>query len=109
MVSVLLRGCDGPESLLPGCVPDLQLDSLPINIHCADLKVDADGGDVAAWRRREDVKKEYDRQKRIHRGSGLYHTGKIRHSTKGEAEHFTVYYWMGQLLWSGDVFIACVN
>lgn len=45
-----LRRCDGPESLLASCVPDLQLHPLAIDVHSSDLEVHADGGDVAACR-----------------------------------------------------------
>lgn len=44
----LLRGSDGPESLLARRVPDLQLHPLPVDVHRSDLEVDADGGDVVA-------------------------------------------------------------
>lgn len=50
-VWLLSRGCDGSESLLTRRVPDLQLHPLALDVHCPDLKVNADGGDVAACRR----------------------------------------------------------
>lgn len=43
-----LRGCDGSEPLLSRRVPDLQFHPLPVDVHCSDFKVHADGGDVAA-------------------------------------------------------------
>jgi len=33
--------CDGPETLLPGCVPDLQLDASPVNINILNLEVNS--------------------------------------------------------------------
>ncbi len=44
--SAHLPGSDGPEPLLPGRVPDLQLDGLAVQLDGSDLEVDADGGDV---------------------------------------------------------------
>ena len=38
---------DRAEALLPRCVPDLQLDGLPVLVQGADLEIDADGADVA--------------------------------------------------------------
>ena len=35
---------DGAESLLSGCVPDLELDALTIHFHIFDLEINADGG-----------------------------------------------------------------
>lgn len=43
-----LRGRDGAEALLAGRVPDLQLHLLPVDLHCADLEVHPNRGDVAA-------------------------------------------------------------
>lgn len=48
--SLSLRGCDGSEPLLARCVPDLQFNSLSIDVYCSDLEVHTDGGDVAACR-----------------------------------------------------------
>jgi hypothetical protein len=31
--------CDGPETLLTCCIPDLQFDSLSIKLDCSDLKI----------------------------------------------------------------------
>jgi hypothetical protein len=42
--SVVGRG-DGPETLLAGGVPYLQLHALAVELDGADLEVDADGGD----------------------------------------------------------------
>lgn len=42
--AVVCRG-DGPEALLAGCVPDLQLDALAVKLDGPYLEVDADGGD----------------------------------------------------------------
>mmetsp|Transcript_24079 Transcript_24079/g.75448 ORF Transcript_24079/g.75448 Transcript_24079/m.75448 type:complete len:263 (+) Transcript_24079:560-1348(+) len=38
---------DCAEALLPGSIPNLQLDHLALELHGANFKVDADGGDVA--------------------------------------------------------------
>ena len=43
------RGGDGAEALLSGRVPDLQLHLLTVDLHRPDLKVHADGGDVATY------------------------------------------------------------
>lgn len=53
------RGGDGAKSLLPGRVPDLQLDLLAGDGHRPDLEVHADCGDVVA---RERVVSEPDEQ-----------------------------------------------
>jgi len=37
-------GGDGAETLLPRGIPDLQLDSFPIDLHVLDLEVNTDGG-----------------------------------------------------------------
>ena len=42
--SVVGRG-DGPETLLPGGIPYLQLHALAVELDGADFEVDADGGD----------------------------------------------------------------
>jgi len=42
---VVRRG-DGPESLLPGCIPDLQLYRLPVKLYSSDFKVDTYCGNV---------------------------------------------------------------
>jgi hypothetical protein len=44
--SVITRS-DGSESLLAGCVPDLQLDCLAIQLDGSDFEVDANGANVA--------------------------------------------------------------
>jgi hypothetical protein len=41
----VIRRCDRAEPLLSCRVPNLQLHALAIELDCADLKVDADGGD----------------------------------------------------------------
>ncbi len=46
--AAVVGGGDGPEALLPGRVPDLQLDALAADVHRADLEVDADRRDVVA-------------------------------------------------------------
>lgn len=43
--AAVVGGGDGPEALLAGGVPDLELDALAIELDGADLEVDADGGD----------------------------------------------------------------
>lgn len=43
--TAIVGGGDGAESLLAGGVPDLQLDTLSIELNGPDLEVDADGGD----------------------------------------------------------------
>ncbi len=43
--AAVIRRRDGPEPLLPGRVPDLQLDALAIQLDRSDLEVDPDGGD----------------------------------------------------------------
>ena len=48
--SVVGRG-DGPEALLAGGVPDLQLDALAVELDGPDLEVDADGGDEGGGER----------------------------------------------------------
>mmetsp|Transcript_8630 Transcript_8630/g.24220 ORF Transcript_8630/g.24220 Transcript_8630/m.24220 type:complete len:319 (-) Transcript_8630:1038-1994(-) len=44
--AAVVRGGDGAEALLAGGVPNLELDGLAVELDGADLKVDADGGDV---------------------------------------------------------------
>lgn len=41
----VVSGSDGSETFLPSSIPNLQLDSLPIELDCSDLKVNTDGGD----------------------------------------------------------------
>lgn len=41
------RGGDGAETLLSSCVPNLQLHLLPVDLHCPNLKIHANRGDVA--------------------------------------------------------------
>jgi hypothetical protein len=43
--TAVVRCCDGAETLLTRCVPDLQLHALAVELDGADLEVDADGGD----------------------------------------------------------------
>lgn len=40
-----LTGCDGSEALLPGRVPDLQLDTLAVQLDRADLEIYPDRRD----------------------------------------------------------------
>ena len=48
--SVVGRG-DGPEALLAGGIPYLQLHTLAVELNGADLEVDADGGDERGRKR----------------------------------------------------------
>jgi len=48
---LVLRGSDGSEAFLPGGVPDLQLDLLPLDINGADLEVHTNSRNVSAWSR----------------------------------------------------------
>lgn len=48
MGAAVVGAGDCPEALLPGRVPDLQLYAHALDVHGADLKVHADGGDVTA-------------------------------------------------------------
>lgn len=41
----IIRRRDRPEPLLPGRIPYLQFDSLPVQLDGPDLEVDADGRD----------------------------------------------------------------
>jgi hypothetical protein len=45
------RGSNGTESLLPGRVPDLELDLLPVDFDGTDLEIDTDGGYVVSVER----------------------------------------------------------
>ena len=47
MGATVVRGGDGPEALLAGSVPNLELDGLPLQVNGANLKVNADGADEA--------------------------------------------------------------
>ena len=47
MGALVVGGGDGLEALLPGSVPDLELDSAASALESADLEVDADGGQEA--------------------------------------------------------------
>ena len=42
---------NSPEALLAGCIPDLQLDTLAIELDGPYLEVDADGGDEGGGER----------------------------------------------------------
>merc|ERR1740138_246150 len=42
----VVGGGDRAEALLPGCVPDLELDRLTVDWQGAESEVDTDGGDV---------------------------------------------------------------
>jgi hypothetical protein len=42
MSTLVVRRSDSLESLLPGCVPNLELDSFSINIDGSNLEVDTD-------------------------------------------------------------------
>ena len=39
--AAVVGGGDGAEPLLASCVPDLQLDLLPIQLYCANLEVNS--------------------------------------------------------------------
>lgn len=43
--AAVVGGGDGAEALLTGCVPDLELDALAVQLDGTDLEVDADGRD----------------------------------------------------------------
>mmetsp|Transcript_21046 Transcript_21046/g.35947 ORF Transcript_21046/g.35947 Transcript_21046/m.35947 type:complete len:88 (+) Transcript_21046:560-823(+) len=43
--SAEIGGGNGAETLLPRGVPNLQLDSLAIDLHILDLEINTDGGD----------------------------------------------------------------
>jgi len=43
--AAIVAGGDGPEALLAGSIPHLELDVLLVDLHVVDLEVDADGGD----------------------------------------------------------------
>lgn len=43
--ATVVSGSDGAETLLASGIPDLKLDALAIQLNCADLEVNADGGD----------------------------------------------------------------
>lgn len=62
MGAAIVGACDRPKALLPGRVPDLQLHAQPVDVHGADLEVNADGGYVTA---RECVVRESDEQRRL--------------------------------------------
>ena len=47
---VALRRGDGAESFLACRIPDLEFDTLPVNVHRADLEVHPDSGYVASCR-----------------------------------------------------------
>jgi len=47
MCTSVVGRSNGPEALLSGCVPNLKLHSLAVELDGADFKVHADGGDVA--------------------------------------------------------------
>merc|ERR1719247_890841 len=64
--AAVVRGRDRAEPLLPGGVPDLELDGLPLNGQRAEAEVHADGGDVAV---REAVVREPQEE------AGLAHPG----------------------------------
>lgn len=36
--------CDGAETFLARCVPNLEFHSLAVQLDCADLKINSDGG-----------------------------------------------------------------
>jgi hypothetical protein len=42
--TLVIAGCNGLESLLASCVPNLEFDSLSIYLVVTDLKVDANCG-----------------------------------------------------------------
>lgn len=43
MSSFVVAGSDSLKAFLAGCVPNLELDCLLINVNCPDLEVDTDG------------------------------------------------------------------
>jgi hypothetical protein len=43
--ATVISSSDGAETLLASSIPDLELDTLAIEFDCADLEVNADGGD----------------------------------------------------------------
>lgn len=58
----VVRGGDGAEPLLAGGIPDLQLDTLAIELDCPDLEVDTDRRDEG---RREGVLAETQQAARL--------------------------------------------
>ena len=52
MCSLVVAGRDSLKAFLTGCVPNLELDCLLINVYGPDLKVDTDGGHEVV---REDI------------------------------------------------------
>ena len=44
--AAVVRGCNGAESFLPGCVPDLELDCLSVQLDRSDFEVDTDRRNV---------------------------------------------------------------
>lgn len=43
----IIAGCDGSEALLAGCVPNLKLHRLAVQVHCSNFKVHPDGANEA--------------------------------------------------------------
>lgn len=44
--SAVVSTGDGPEALLPGCIPDLELALVVVHLQCFELEVYSDGGGV---------------------------------------------------------------
>lgn len=62
------RGGDGAEALLSCRIPDLQLHLLPIDLHCPDLEVHSNRGDVTTCKHTQKKKTGYKTQCLICKG-----------------------------------------